>query len=287
VNRRDLIRQISLAALPVAAQSVPAAETKPRLKTSICAYSYREQLQSGSMKYDDVIRLAADLGVDGAELTTYWFPDTSDSFLFPLRRFAYRQAVDIHGIGIRTNMCRPTPELQAAEAANVQQWITVAEKLGARYVRVFGGRVPKDATEDQAVGWAVETLRRCAGIAAERGMILGIEDDGGITLTAARVVEMVRKVDSPWLGINLDVGNFRDNAYRQIEICLPYAVNVHFKPEVMEGGKRQPADWERLVRMFAPVYRGYLSLEYEHTENALTAVPPLIAKLQHILRSPA
>ena len=54
-------------------------------------------------------------------------------------------------------------------------------------------------------------------------------------------VEIIRKVDSPWAGINLDVGNFPNDAYNQIEMCAPYATNVHFKSHVHIDHKQQDA----------------------------------------------
>jgi len=47
-----------------------------------------------------------------------------------------------------------------ASGETVRKWVEVAEKLGASHIRVFGGAVPKGATDDQAVAWAVETLKQ-------------------------------------------------------------------------------------------------------------------------------
>ena len=120
-------------------------------------------------------------------------------------------------------MAQPTPELQAAEVEMVRKWLDVAERLGASHMRIFGGAVPKGATEDQAVAWAVETLKRAAEEAGKQGITLGVEDDGGITTNADRTVEIVKKADSPWVGVNLDIGNFPDDAYRQIVLRLHHS----------------------------------------------------------------
>ena len=288
MNRRDLVKQFSLAATaaflpaPVAAQAPPG---KPRLRTAICAYSFRDELAKGTMKYEDLIRLGADLGVDGLDLTVYWLPqNASDDYLLSLRRLAYRSGIDIYGIGIRAQMCRATPELQDAEVGRLKRWLDVADRLGARHVRVFGGAAPRDASDEQAVGWVSETLKKCAAIAAPRGLFLGIEDDGALTINAERLIQMVKQADSPWVGICLDIGNFRSEAYRQVEMCLPYAVNLHLKTEVSDTGKQQPLDWDRLFRMVAPAYRGYIALEYESSAPPRTAVPEAIAKLQAAVR---
>jgi len=77
--------------------------------TGICAYSFRNELQKKTMQYEDLVRLAGDLGVDGLDLRVYWFPDaphTADDFFVNLRRVAYRTGVDLYSIAIRSNMCR-------------------------------------------------------------------------------------------------------------------------------------------------------------------------------------
>jgi sugar phosphate isomerase/epimerase len=285
MHRRDYLRLLSTVPFAFAAPSAAAA-TKGRFRPAICAYSFRDQLKDKSMSYADVIRMAADLGADGVDLTTYWLADTNDETLFPLKKLAYRSGIAIYTIGIRARMAQPTAELQAAEVETVRKWLDVAQRLGSSHIRIFGGTVPKGATEDQAVVWAVETLKRCADEAAKKGITLGVEDDGGITTNADRTVEIVKKADSPWVGINLDIGNFPNDAYRQIEMCAPYATNVHFKSHVHVDHQSQPADWNRVLGILGKSgYRGYLALEYESTDDPLTMVPKLISKMRSAIRT--
>jgi sugar phosphate isomerase/epimerase len=240
------------------------------------------------MTYADLIRKASDLRADGVDLTTYWLPDTSDETLYALKRLAYRAGIEIYTIGIRARMAQPTPELQAKEVETVRTWLSAAERLGAAHVRVFGGAVPKGTTEDQAVAWAVETLKRCADEAGKKGITLGVEDDGGITTNADRTVEIVSKAASPWVGINLDVGNFPNDAYAQIEMCAPYATNVHFKSHVHVDHQSQPVDFARILRILGKAgYRGYLALEYESTDDPLTGVSDLIGKMRAAIAADA
>jgi sugar phosphate isomerase/epimerase len=258
---------------------------KARLRTAICAYSFREALKSKRMTYDDLVKLAVDLDVDGLDLTVYWFPSTSDDFLIPLRRLAYRNAVEIYSISVRTDLCRPTPELQSQEYAGICKWVDVALKLGAGHIRVFGGEVPKGNDPDQAAQWVIAILKRAGEYAGQKGIILGLENHGGITLKADRIVEIVKAVGSSSVGINLDTGNFESDTYAQIEACVPYAVNVQFKTEIKEGGKKLPSDWNRIMGLLAKGnYKGYLALEYEAEENPETAVPKLTRQLNRIAR---
>jgi L-ribulose-5-phosphate 3-epimerase len=292
MNRRQYLKTLAAATLAPQAlvQALPqkggAGEGKGRFRPAICAYSFRNQLKDGSLTYAGLIKMAADLGADGVDLTTYWLPDTNDQTLFPLKKLAYRSGIAIYTIGIRARMAQPTPELQAAEVETVRHWLNAAERLGASHMRVFGGAVPKGASEDQAVAWAVETLKRSADEAAKKGITLGVEDDGGITTNADRTVEIVRKTDSPWAGINLDVGNFPDDGYSQIEMCAPFATNVHFKTEVHVDRRSQPADWPRILKILgAAGYRGYLALEYELNDDPMINVPKLISKMRDTIRN--
>ena len=119
----------------------------------------------------------------------------------------------------------------------------------------------------------------------KKGVILGLENHGGITERADRIIQIVRKVDSPWVGINLDTGNFDTDVLSQIEKCVPYAANVQVKAEMRQpDGTRAPQDWSKIIRMLrAGGYKGYLALEYEAKEPAPTAVPRLMKKLQSMI----
>lgn len=285
ITRRDMIA--SLTAMP----AVSAAGTPelggggPRLKTAICAYSYRAALAEGSLTYLDLVDLAVENGVDGLDSTVYWFPAAGlDSFLVEFRRKAYLAAVELPSIAIRTDLCREGRNEQEREVAWLRHWTDVSYRLGSSHIRVFGGRVPDGRAEDEAAGWVAEILKRAAEYAADRGVVLGLENHGGITSRAERIIQIVRAVDHPNVGINLDTGNFRSEPYEQIEMCLPYAVNSQFKVQIRnEAGEHIPSDWDRIVAMFSKAgYRGYMALEYEAREDPFTAVPRHLARLKEL-----
>ena len=283
MQRRHLLQ--ALAAAPFAAGLQAASSpAKPRFRSAICAYSYRQALAAKTMTYEDLVHLSVELNVDGLDLTVYWFPSPNDDFLLPLKRAAYKAGVEIYSISVRTDMCRPPIE-QAGEIEKIREWVDVAARLGAGHIRVFGGRVPDGATENQAAVWCAEVLKRSGDYAGSKGVILGLENHGGITERAERIIEIVKRVDSPWVGINLDSGNFHADAFRQIEMCIPYAVNVQLKAETRtEAGQVQRQDWNRLIGLLAKGnYKGYVALEYEAKEPAETAVPRLIKEMQSVI----
>jgi L-ribulose-5-phosphate 3-epimerase len=284
LSRRSLLQ--STPALAASALLQGQGGSGSHLRPGLVAYSFRKELESKKITYEALIRSVAEWGLDGLDTTVYWFPDTSDSFLASLRRTAYKHGVSLYSLAVRARLCQPTPELRRAEVENVKKWVDAAGKIGAGHVRVFGGPIPKGSSEKQAIAWAVEVLKPSAEYAGARGIVIGVEDDGGLTTTAEPTVEIVRQTDSPYAGINLDTGNFPRNGYSQVELCLPYAVNVHFKVDIGSAeGTREKADWDRLIGMFAKAgYKGYISLEYEQKEDPVTAVPQLAAELKRLVR---
>jgi sugar phosphate isomerase/epimerase len=259
---------------------------KARFRTGLVAYSYREALEAKRMTYEDLIRIAVDTGIDGIDLTVYWLPATTDDVLLPLRRLAYKNRVDIYSIGTRVRLAQPTPELRDQQLTELKKWLDVAQKLGATHVRVFGGDVPKGATLEQAIDYAVETMKRGAELAGARGLILGLEDDGGITDFAKETIEIVKRTNSPWAGMNLDIGNFKPPAvYDQIAMSVPYAVSTHVKTELtLDDGKTQePFDFDRVFKIFASQgFRGYMGLEYEASGDPTNVVPGYLRKLKDL-----
>src|SRR5262245_61055702 len=153
VNRRQLLHAIP--ALASTSLVSGRSETKSHLRPGLVAYSFRKQFEAKTMTYEALIRYVSDLGLDGLDTTVYWFPDTSDQYLASLRRTAYKNGVSLYSIAARVRLCQPTPELRAAEVETAKKWVDVAEKLGATHVRVFGGTIPKGASEQQAIAWAV------------------------------------------------------------------------------------------------------------------------------------
>jgi sugar phosphate isomerase/epimerase len=289
MNRRSFLTTAAAAlaaARPAADVRQASSPGQARFRTGLVAYSYRAALQSKAMTYEDLIRIAVETGTDGIDMTVYWLPSTESEYLVSLRRLAYRNRVEIYSIGTRVQLAQPTAELRDKQLEELKKWLDVAQRVGATHIRVFGGQKPAGATLEQAIGFAAETLKRGAELAGARGLILGVEDDGGITDFAKDTIAIVKGADSPWAGMNLDIGNFRPpNVYDQIEMSIPYAVSTHIKTTVAldDGKSRGPFDMDRVFKMFAAHgYRGYMGLELEASGDPDTAVPENLRKLKQL-----
>ncbi len=268
----------------------PIARTRPsHLKLSLAAYSYRDLLKGPKPQLDmfGFVDLAADLGLDAVEPTSYWFPpDVDAAYLHRLRRHAFRLGLDISGTAIRNDFCLPPGEARDRDLDHVRAWIDRAAELNAPVVRVFGGTVPKDDTEDTAFARVVDGLNAVLPHASEKGVTLALENHGGITERPEQLLKIVRAIDSPDFGVNLDTGNFRGaDPYADLALLAPYAVTVQVKTEVApNGGRKQSADLARFVKILRDArYSGYIVLEHEAAEDPRTAIPGHIRTLRSLI----
>jgi sugar phosphate isomerase/epimerase len=293
IHRRDFLKTAGLAAasLPLGASKLQGGAPElikntpghPRLLSGCCAYSYRQYLEHGPMTMEEFILSAVELEIEGVDVTTYYLKSTEPSYLLSLRRLAFRNGVPFSGAAIGTNMCQPDPGKRAGEIEKIKKWLEATELLGASHLRVFGGELPQGASDEQGIQWVVETMKPACDYAAMKGITLGIESHGGITSKAVNIIEILRRVDSPFAGCNLDISNFQEDPYTQIEACIPYATHTHIRD--FYGEARKPLDLEQVWKLFAQGgYKGFTSAEYEGEEDAKTGVPKLLDKIKALNR---
>ena len=244
------------------------------MKISCAAYSFRQYLQSGEMSLEDFIRKGYEMGLDGVELTAYYFPATEAEYLKRLKRLALTYGLDIAGTAIGGSFALPE-EARTEQVALAREWVDVSVTLGAPCLRVFAGPVPEGHTEQEAMAWCIAGLKEAAEYAEEKGVVLALENHGGITATFEQVRQLVEGVGSDWLRVNLDLGNYRADPYREIAETVPYAVTTHVKTQARDAsGQPFLLDHPRILQILREKgYKGYLSIEYEAEEDPLLAVP--------------
>lgn len=250
-----------------------------------CAYSYREFLRSGDMTLEKFLDVAAAMHLDGVELTSYYFPQTDRDYLKYLKRECFRRGLHIAGVAIGTNFCQAEEQKRQSHVEMAKEWMDHAVILGAPCLRVFAGAVPAGHTEEQAFQWAVACLQEVADYAASCGVVVALENHGGITARAEQVLRLVQAVNRPWFGVNLDFGNFHTDPYREFESVLPYVVTTHAKTHTRGPSGPERVDYRRALALAkAAGYRGYVNIEYEGKADPRTAVPEFAVLLQQIIR---
>lgn len=290
LSRRDLLKTGALAAAgyAVAPQSARAAdhhESTKNMHLSLAAYSMREALTAGEMDLFDFIDWCGELGLPGTELTSYYFRETiDDAYLHALRRRALRNGVTISGTAIRNDFCRPPGPEKQDDIEHVKQWIDHAATLFAPHIRIFAGTLPDGADKQAGIQWVADGIKEVLDYAGQRGILIGLENHGGITARVEDHLAICDAVgDHPWFGINLDTGNYRTNAYEELAMAAPRAVNVQVKAEVTRNdGTTEPTDYARIRDILVEAgYKGWVALEYEE-ENPETEIPKHVQQLQEL-----
>lgn len=263
----------------------------PRLRLSLAAYSFRDFFKSKDpAKQLDLFQFVdycADQGLDAAEITAYYFPENPNTdYLIKLKRHAFLRGIAISGSAIGNNFALPKGEKRDEQISYTKKWIDRCAVLGAPHIRVFAGPAQKDFEMEAAKKNCIEAMEESCDYAGTKGIFLGLENHGGIVAESKDLLDIVRAVKSPWLGINLDTGNFHtDDPYADLAKCAPYAVNVQYKVEVQYRGKeKQIADMPRVIKILRDAnYQGYVALEHEKKEDPWQTVPGWLKKLREAI----
>lgn len=301
LSRRWFLAGVSLTAAPALAIEPFARSGCSRLQLGLAAYSFRQFFRWNRGKEQPApagptkqltpasfIDLAADFGCDAAELTSYYFPPADgDADFRALRRHAFLRGIAISGSAVGNSFTAPRGPALDAQVAAVNDWIDKTAALAAPHLRVFAGAVPAGGTLDEARRSCIAALEACAEHAGRAGVMLGLENHGGIVADADGLLAIVQAVKSPWLGVNLDTGNFHvADPYAELARCVPYAVNVQYKVEISRtpGGPKEPADAARIVKLLRDGgYQGCLTLEYEAADDPFAAVPRHLGELRDLI----
>ena len=269
---------------------------KPLLKLSLAGYSFHsmfarrgspDEIEKAEMSLEKFIDYCAAQDLGATELTGYYFPKVITSeYLLSLRQQTHRLGLSISATAIGNDFCVAEGEVRQEQLAECREWIDYAAIMGAPAIRIFAGKVPKGDSEDAAIDRCVAGINESLKYAATKGIFLALENHGGITATPKQMLGIIERVDaSPWFGVNFDSGNFQtDDPYGDLAKIAPYAVNAQIKASISQGGNKQPADLERIVKILKDAgYRGFVALEYEERESPLEAIPKLLNQLRPLM----
>lgn len=273
--------------LALAIDPIKRPSNKPDIKLSLAAYSFNGalNLKKPTMTLFDFIDIAGELPLDAVELTSYYWAETTDAYAEKLKDYAAKKKLAISGIPVGNNFCVKDEAKLKAEVQKVKDWTQRAAKVGAKTVRIFAGNLEKGDTLEEAQKRVVASMNECCELAEKLGVLLALENHGGITDTAEHLLELVKPVKSPALGVNIDTGNFHTaDPYADIAKIAPYGVVSQVKTEVFPGNKKEDADLAKVVKILKDAnFHGYVALEYEAKEDPKIAVPKFVKELRKLI----
>ena len=173
-----------------------------------------------------------------------------------------------------------------------KKWIDVAAAIGSPSVRTNIAQA-KDAKPD--VERAADTLKRVSEYAATRNVVVHLENDNAASEDPFFLVQVIEKVDSPWLHSNPDFCNTlatgrEEYAYKGIEAMFQHAYGIcHVKDsEANDKGQVFRVDMARTFGILERAnYRGYCSMEFDAPGDPYSGTTALIKQTLQYLGSPA
>jgi sugar phosphate isomerase/epimerase len=137
-------------------------------------------------------------------------------------------------------------------------------------------------TDEDGYKWVIESLEKCLPAAEKCGVLLGLENHWGLGRTPEGVLRIVKAIDSPWLQVTSDTGNFLEDPYDRLTLMAPKTILVQAKTYYGGGlWYTLDLDYPRIAEIFRKQnYRGFVSLEFEGKEDPLTAIPKSLKVLR-------
>jgi len=272
---------------------------KTHVKLALSTYSYWH-FREPKMPVETVITRASELGVSGVDILHRQMDDESPAYLHHLKRHALLNGMDLISLSIHQSFVSPDADTRRKNVEHTRHCIELAAKMGIPSIRLNSGRWGTVSSFDQlmalegkepplpgytetdAFGWCIDCIEQCLPAAEWHGVVLALENHWGLTRTPEGVLQIVNSINSPWLGVLMDTGNFLKEPYEDLRMLAPYAVLVHAKT-YYGGGEwyTLDLDYDRIAEILAEAnYSGYVSLEFEGKENPETGIPKSIALLR-------
>jgi sugar phosphate isomerase/epimerase len=176
---------------------------------------------------EEAIRRIAALGFAGLELLAD-VPHAWPAGLLEQRKQSIRDCLAEHNMAISNingfmmnavadprqpywhpSWIEPDPHYRAIRREHTKRALTLARELGARSVQTEpGGPLAEGASWNDAARVFYDEIMPCVEVAEENGVVLLIEPEPGLMIeTFEQYLEFVGLIDSPWVGLNFDIGH--------------------------------------------------------------------------------
>jgi sugar phosphate isomerase/epimerase len=222
------------------------------------------------------------------------------AYVNSLKQAAFKHGLSLPMLSIHQDFVSPDAAERQAAVDHTKKCIALAARLGVPAIRLNSGRwntiksfddlmkVKGDEppirgyTDEDAFKWCVDCIRACLPDAEAAGVTLALENHWGLSTKVEALLRIYKDVDSPWLGINLDTGNWPGDPYEGIERLAPYATIVQAKTYYGGGvWYTLDLDYPRIAKILEKAgFKGWVSLEMEGKEPPATAVPKSLELLR-------
>ena len=275
------------------------AKARPN-RIAISTYSFWRFKDDSKVPIEDCIHHAAAMGFDAVEILRMQMDQEDNSHLQKLKQAALLEGIDLCGLSIHQGFVYPDEQVRELHIDRTLHCIELAYELGIPTMRVNTGRwgttksfdaLMKNRgiepnlpgyTDDQGYGWVIGSLEKCLKKAEQCGVTMALENHWGLGRTPEGVMRIVNAINSPWLQVLMDTGNFLEDPYDKLEMIAPKTCYVQAKT-YFGGGLwySLDLDYKRIAQILRKHdYHGYIALEFEGNEDWKTAIPKSLKLLR-------
>ena len=298
IDRRQLL---AAAALPLAVSHTTAGDRPARPnRIGVSTYSFWQFRNKDLRDIEKCIDMAAEMGFDGVEILHRQMESEDNATLQKFKRRAFANGLDLMGFSTHQTFLSANKDVRQKNIDHTIHCIELAYAMGIPTTRVNTGTwgtsknfdelmknrgiepPPKGVTDEEGFKWVIDSFGQCLKAAEKCGVAMGLENHWGLGRTPEGVLRVVKEVNSPWLKVTLDTGNFLEDPYEKLEQLAPHAVLVQAKTYYGGGlWYTLELDNDRIAKMLKKNdYRGYISLEFEGKDDPRTAVPKSLEMLR-------
>ena len=241
----------------------------------ISTWSVHRSLQSGALALQDLPAVMRRHGFEALHLCHFHLPsrepDALDAFDHQMKKSGVVLDALLLDFGDISH-----PETGARDVAELEAWLPVAARLGARFVRISAGAQPPT---DASLARSAEHLMHLAKHAAAIGVRV-ITENWHAMVPSPREVKRLTELTEDHVPLCLDFGNWSGpEKYEWLEAIAPHAVSVHAKCAFAADGVADKGDFDRCLKILrdghfagtiAMIYDSPPADEWKHLDEELS-----------------
>ena len=306
MHRRQLLVSAAAGMLGTAAAS-PSAGMQSEEKSrpggnpiAVSTYSFWQFRHEDLQDIEKCIDLAAEWGFDGVEILHRQMTNEEPGYLQRLKRRAFVHGLSLCGFSTHQGFLSPDPEQRKKNIDHTIHGIELAYAMGIPTMRVNTGtwgtrkdfddlmahrgiEEPKPGYSDEdGFKWVIDSYEQILPTAEKCGVLLGLENHWGLGRTPEGVLRVVEAINSPWLQVTADTGNFLEDPYDRLAQLAPKTILLQAKTYYGGGfWYSLELDYPRIAKIFRDAnYRGWVSLEFEGKEDPRKGIPKSLELLR-------
>ncbi|NIA06428.1 MAG: TIM barrel protein [Actinobacteria bacterium] len=275
------------------------------MQKSICHFSFHRRWDSENWTLDRLAEEVKRLGVEGVDFHVRFLGSSTEAAGL-IKGALSKHGLILSGLSMSNNFNQVDSSQFKTEVQTVKEWLAVAAQVEAPVSRIFGGHIIAENLWDESAKASgrqriLDGLGQVVGEAEKLGVVLALENHGGLPCTGEEQVEVIETINSPCLKATVDVGNYMQGgqeAQLGTAIVAKHCAYVHFKDFKKVPDNSTPWGWKLvpcivgqgdvdhaacLKALAAGGYDGFVALEYEGHEDETVGVPQSVEFMNQMI----